>query len=443
MRDLGLNPGRRHQQMRGHRRRDDEAVSPARRQFDLSHADSHGPVVELAALAGDRRRATSAAFTVCLRRRCGTPRPSSARSQRRCSRTSSSTRSIFSRITTRSTRSRGCFPGKFPNLLVNGSRLASRSGWRRRCRLITWARSATRSIAYIDNPTIDLDSIMELLARPGFSDRCHAVRADGHQGSVHDRPRPGRRSAPSTRSKSSRTAGARSPSRRSPISSPRRCCSRSWPSWCNAGRITGVSNVDDFSDRKQPVRIAVTVKKGEDPNVIVNQLFEYSPLQDTFSMIMLALVNGRPRTLPLLELLRLFIEHRINVIRRRTQHQLRQARQRAHIIEGLLIALAYIDEIIRVIRSSANPAEARTRLMGIAVSAEILKRSAQRPRGQGIDRPHPKSGRRHPLDAVAAIDGPRGGQARAGIRRPQGKHASTTKRYWPMNGRSATWSGLT
>ena len=125
------------------------------------------------------------------------------------------------------------------------------------------------------------------------------------------------------------------------------------------------------------MRIAVTAKKGEDPNVIVNQLFEYSPLQDTFSMIMLALVNGRPRTLPLKELLRLFIEHRVNVIKRRTQFQLRQARQRAHIIEGLLIALVYIDEIIRVIRSSANPPEARTRLMAIAVSAEILQRSAQ------------------------------------------------------------------
>ena len=89
-----------------------------------------------------------------------------------------------------------------------------------------------------------------------------------------------------------------------------------------------MSNIDDYSDRKQPVRIAVTVKKGEDPNVVVNQLFEYSPLQDTFSIIMLALVNGRPRTLPLLSCLRLFIEHRINVIRRRTQYQLRQARQR-------------------------------------------------------------------------------------------------------------------
>ena len=104
----------------------------------------------------------------------------------------------------------------------------------------------------------------------------------------------------------------------------------------NGGRITGVSDIDDESDRKQPVRIVVTVKKGEDPNVVLNQLFQFSPLQDTFSVIMLALVDGRPKTLPLKELLRLFVEHRVNVIRRRTQYQLRQARQRAHIVEGLL-----------------------------------------------------------------------------------------------------------
>ena len=94
---------------------------------------------------------------------------------------------------------------------------------------------------------------------------------------------------------------------------------------------------------------------------------------------MLALVDGRPEELPLKRMLRLFIDHRVNVIRRRTQFQLRQARQRAHIVEGLLIALAYIDEIIRVIRSSANPVEARARLMGMEVSAEILQRALNNP----------------------------------------------------------------
>ncbi|MFO0951613.1 MAG: DNA gyrase subunit A [Isosphaeraceae bacterium] len=147
----------------------------------------------------------------------------------------------------------------------------------------------------------------------------------------------------------------------------------------NGGRITGVSAIDDHSDRKQPVRITVTVKKGEDPNVVLNQLFEFSPLQDTFSVIMLALVDGRPRTLPLEAFLRLFVEHRVIVIRRRTQFQLRQAKARAHVVEGLLIALAYIDEIIRIIRSSANPKEAQARLMGLEVSAEILRRALSDP----------------------------------------------------------------
>jgi DNA gyrase subunit A len=148
----------------------------------------------------------------------------------------------------------------------------------------------------------------------------------------------------------------------------------------DSGRITGAAGEPvDESDRKNPVRIVVKLKRGEDPHVTLNQLYEYTPLQDSFSVIMLALVDGRPRLLNLKELLRLYVDHRINVIRRRTQFQLRQARQRAHIVEGLLIALAYIDEIIRVIRSSRDPAEARSRLMGMEVSAEILRRALDDP----------------------------------------------------------------
>lgn len=145
------------------------------------------------------------------------------------------------------------------------------------------------------------------------------------------------------------------------------------------GRISGVVDVVDESDRKQPVRIVVKCKKGEDPVVILNQLFQYSPLQSSFSVILLALVDGRPRLLTLKDLLAQYLEHRFNVIRRRTQYQLRQARQRAHLVEGLLIALTYIDEIIRVIRSSRDPAEARIRLMGIEVSPEILRRALDDP----------------------------------------------------------------
>ena len=128
-------------------------------------------------------------------------------------------------------------------------------------------------------------------------------------------------------------------------------------------------------------------------------------------MIMLALVDGRPEELPLKRMLRLFVDHRVNVIRRRTQFQLRQARQRAHIVEGLLIALAYIDEIIRVIRSSANPDEARARLMGMEVSAEVLQRALNNPDAKATGRPDPDAVRRHPRDAAPAVDRPGGRQA--------------------------------
>lgn len=107
-------------------------------------------------------------------------------------------------------------------------------------------------------------------------------------------------------------------------------------------KIRDISDVRDESDREHPVRIVVVLKQGVDPNVVINQLYQYTPLQSTFSIINIALVNRQPRTLGLKELIELFIEHRIDVIRRRTQFRLKKARQRAHILEGLILALADI-----------------------------------------------------------------------------------------------------
>ncbi len=268
-------------------------------------------------------------------------------------------------------------PGKFPNLLVNGSGGIA-VGMATSMPPHNLGEVCDALVAYIDDPTIDLDTTMQLLPGPDFPT---GATLCGRMG-IKEAYMTGRgRVVIRAKYEVEELKDGRSQIAflEIPYQLTKEMMLKKLAELVNSGRITGVSNIDDFSDRKQPVRIVVTVKKGEDPNVVLNQLFEYSPLQDTFSIIMLALVNGRPRTLPLLELLRLFIEHRINVIRRRTQHQLRQARARAHVIEGLLIALNYIDEIIRVIRSSANPPEARTRLMGIAVSAEILKRALNDP----------------------------------------------------------------
>ncbi|WP_337174640.1 DNA gyrase subunit A [Paludisphaera sp.] len=268
-------------------------------------------------------------------------------------------------------------PGKFPNLLVNGSGGIA-VGMATSIPPHNLGEVCDATIAYIDDPAIDLDEIMEHLPAPDFPTGGVIC---GRMG-VKEAYRSGRgrvilRAASTIEEQPD--GRSRIVFTNIPYQLTKEPLLKKLAELVNGGRITGVSDVVDESDRKQPVRIVVKLKKGEDANVVLNQLYEYSPLQDTFSVIMLALVDGRPRTLPLKEFLRLFVDHRVNVIRRRTRYLLRQARQRAHIVEGLLIALHYIDEIIRIIRSSRDDQEARARLMGLEVSAQILQRALDDP----------------------------------------------------------------
>ena len=143
----------------------------------------------------------------------------------------------------------------------------------------------------------------------------------------------------------------------------------------NDDRIKGISAIRDESDLKEPVRIILELKRDGDPDVVLNQLYQFSPLQDSFSIIFLALVDGKPRIMPFKSLLEEFLRHRITVIRRRTQFLLAKARSRRHTVEGLLLAHADIDEVIRVIRSSSTQAEAKARLMGIEVPSAMLERA--------------------------------------------------------------------
>ncbi|MBP3695155.1 MAG: DNA gyrase subunit A [Thermoguttaceae bacterium] len=142
------------------------------------------------------------------------------------------------------------------------------------------------------------------------------------------------------------------------------------------GRIEGISNIRDESDLKEPVRVILELKRDADPNVVLNQLYKFSPLQDSFSIILLALVDGKPRIMPFKELLQEFIRHRMSVIRRRTQFLLNKARQRKHTVEGLLLAHANIDQVIRTIRTSKTQAEAKARLLSeIKCPAALIERA--------------------------------------------------------------------
>ena len=126
--------------------------------------------------------------------------------------------------------------------------------------------------------------------------------------------------------------------------------------------IEGIADLRDESDR-DGMRIVIDLKRGEVPEVVLNNLYKHTQLQTTFGIIMLAIVAGRPRVLSLLEVVEQFIEFRRDVVRRRTEFELRKAEARAHILEGLKIALDHLDEVIRLIRGSKNPAEAREGLM--------------------------------------------------------------------------------
>ncbi|QDT65019.1 DNA gyrase subunit A [Calycomorphotria hydatis] len=144
------------------------------------------------------------------------------------------------------------------------------------------------------------------------------------------------------------------------------------------GRIDGISRVTDYTDRKCPswqVRLHVTLKRDADRDIVLNQLFKFSSLQSTVSMILLALVGNRPQTLTLKELLQEFVRHRITVIRRRTEFLLGEARKRKHTVEGLLIAQVDIDQVIKTIRDSASRAQAKDRLQEILIPAELVQRA--------------------------------------------------------------------
>ena len=142
----------------------------------------------------------------------------------------------------------------------------------------------------------------------------------------------------------------------------------------NDKKIEGISNINDESDRSG-MRIVIDLKKDAIANVVLNTLLKHTALQTSFGVNNIALVGGRPRLLNLKDLIRLFVEHRHDVIVRRTQFELKQAEDRAHILEGLIIASDHIDEVIRIIRASKTPEEAKNNLIERFSLTEIQARA--------------------------------------------------------------------
>lgn len=264
-------------------------------------------------------------------------------------------------------------PAKFPNLLVNGSNGIA-VGMATSIPPHNLGEICDGVIKMIDDPNVSIDELFQIIKGPDFPTGgiiCgrNAIRRGYHTG----------RSTVPVRARAVVEDVAKNRQRivvtEIPFQQQRDRVVEKIASLVNDGRIPGISGIRDESSLEAPVRLIIEVKRDADADVVLNQLYQFSPLQDSFSIILLALVDGKPRTLTLKEILEEFIRHRFSVIRRRTQFLLGRARKEKHRLEGLLLALANIDEIIRIIRNSKTQAEAKTGLMGLECPAPMLQRA--------------------------------------------------------------------
>ncbi len=251
-------------------------------------------------------------------------------------------------------------PAKFPNLLVNGSQGIA-VGMATSIPPHNLNEICDALIHLIDNPVATLEDMMGIVKGPDFpTGGLICGRAGIRNGYRTGRGRimvRGRMHTETTRSGKVQIVITEIPYQVLKSTVIERIADV-----VKAGRIRDISDVQDHSDRTG-MRIVVDLRRGAEPDVVINQLYQYTPLQSTFSIINIALVNRAPRTMTLLEMLQEFLDHRKEVIRRRTAHLLRRARQRAHLLEGLILAVADIDRILDLIKSSADVPEAKRRLM--------------------------------------------------------------------------------
>ena len=260
-------------------------------------------------------------------------------------------------------------PAAFPNLLVNGATgiavgMATNMAPHNLVEVIAAARHL------IDNPDATLEDIMRFVPGPDLPTGGRIVGLDG----IRDAYATGRGSF-KTRAKveveqlSARRTGL-VVTELPYMVGPEKVIEKIKDA-VNGKKLTGISDVVDLTDRKHGLRLVIELKNGFNPNAVLQQLYRFTPMEDSFGINNVTLVDGQPQTLGLLQLLSVYVDHRINVVRRRTAFRLGKKKDRLHLVEGLLIAIVDIDEVIQIIRSSDEAAAARTRLMSIYDLTEI------------------------------------------------------------------------
>ncbi len=263
-------------------------------------------------------------------------------------------------------------PSKFPNVLVNGTSGIA-VGMATSIPPHNLAEVCDASVAVIDNPLISPDELLQICPGPDFpTGGVICGRGGIRRGYLTGRGNVVVRARAKIEEHGKRNRIVVS---EIPYQQTRDRIEEKIAEMVHATKIVGISNIRNESDLHEPVRLVLELKRDADPDVVLNQLYQFTPLQDTFSINLLALVDGKPRQLSFKEMIEEFIRHRQTVIRRRTQFLLAKDRKRKHTVEGLMIAHANIDEVIRVIRTSKTQAEAKERLMQIECPSSMLHRA--------------------------------------------------------------------
>jgi DNA gyrase subunit A len=265
-------------------------------------------------------------------------------------------------------------PCKFPNLLVNGSDGIA-VGMATEIPPHNLREVCDGLVRLIDNPDLTVDELMESIPGPDFpTGGVICGRTGLYEGYRTGRGRVSLRARADIREEGNKTQIVIT---EVPYQQTRNRLHEKIGELVREERIKGVSAIRDESSARtgEPVRLVLDIKREADPNLVLNQLYQYSPLQKTVSLILLALVDGMPRTLTLKEMLEEFIRHRVQVIRRRTQFLLNEAKRRGHVLEGQLIAISSLDEVIQICRSAPSRAEAKQRLQDLEVAATVLERA--------------------------------------------------------------------
>jgi DNA gyrase subunit A len=264
-------------------------------------------------------------------------------------------------------------PCRLPNLLINGSDGIA-VGMATEIPPHNLKEVCTGLVALIDNPEIALAELLQHIPGPDFPT---GGQIRGRQGII-DGYRTGRGKL-TLRARCDVIEGKRAQIiiREVPYQHTRNRLHEQIGELVKDERIKGIDEIRDESAPRlgEPVRLVVYLKRDVDPHLVLNQLYEYSPLQKTVSIILLALVDGRPKVLSLKEMMQEFVKHRVEVIRRRTEYLLREAKRRGHVLEGQLIAISSLDEVIRICRGSPDRTEAKRQLIALAVSAAMLQRA--------------------------------------------------------------------